>query len=189
MFLQLAGLPLLESLALSAPVNQAAASHLRVMLEKNACCLQYLRLRNRGLDANAATELAAGLNANRSLNSLILDGNNLDQASATILGEAIGNHPSLLDVQFWFRDTTATTTSHLLNGALASKSLMVLNLASNGWSPKAEQAVFSLLKANTSLVRLMLPDAHADKSARAAHAQVLADNCRRGKVWVLPSSS
>ena len=62
-------------------------------------------------------------------------------------------------------------------------------LASNGWHPEAEQAVLDLLKANTSLIRLVLPDPHADKFAREAHAQVLAANCRRGKVWSGPSSS
>lgn len=186
---QLAGLPLLESLALSSPLNWAAASQLKIMLGKNACCLEYLRLRNWDPKVKAATELATGLNANRSLKSLMIGGTEVDQASATILGEAVGNHPGLLDVQFWFKHTTATTTYRLLKGALASKSLMVLNLVSNGWSPEAEQGVLDLLKANTSLVRLVLPDLHANKSARAAHAQVLADNCRRGRVWTRPSSS
>lgn len=188
-FHKLQGLPLLESLFISTPLSQAAASQLRIMLKKNTCCLQHLQLYKCGLDANAATELAAGLKANRSLKSLILRGASLDQASATILGQAVGNHPGLLDVKFLFNNITAGTTFRLLSGALASKSLMALDLASNGWHPEAEQAVLDLLKANTSLIRLVLPNPHADKSAREAHAQVLAANCHRGKIWSGPSSS
>lgn len=120
---------------------------------------------------------------------LVLRGTSLDQASATILGQAVGNHPGLLDVKLLFKNITAGTTSRLLSGTLASKSLMALDLASNGWHPEAEQAVLDLLKVNTSLIRLVLPDPHADKFAREAHAQVLAANCRRGKVWSGPSSS
>jgi hypothetical protein len=189
LFLQLPVLPLLESLVFVAPQNQAAASQLRIMLEKNTCRLQYLRLYKCGLDADAATELAAGLKANLSLKSLILRGASLDKASATILGQAIGNHPGLLDMQLQFSNIAAGATFCLLKGALASKSLISLDLASNEWHPESEQAVLGLLKANTSLIRLVLPYPHADNSAREAHAQVLAANCRRGKVWSGPSSS
>ena len=189
LFLQLSVLPLLESLVFVAPRNQAAASQLRIMLEKSTCRLQYLRLYKCGLDTNAAMELAAGLKANRSLKSLILRGASLDQTSATILGQVIGNHPGLLDMELQFSNITAGATFCLLKGALTSKSLMALDLASNNWHPESEQAVLDLLTANASLIRLVLPDLYADKSAREGHAQVLTANCRRGKVWSAPSSS
>jgi hypothetical protein len=122
-----------------------------------------------------AQPIIAGLNANRSLRVLTLACEEFNGQCATQLGEAIGGHPRMVEMNGEF---PGSGTLKLVESALARKTLLDLDLHASNWGFQAGEELSSSLKTNTTLLNLGFP-MNFDKETSSAILRILHRN-RRG---------